>query len=94
MSNHRPRIVVIAATVDEGRAKYPDAAAIVTPRARDAARGIVADQLIVMASMRDHADLDEIRADAAPALATVRPIKTVETVASTGSARGLGGDAA
>lgn len=79
----RPQIIVIAPTKEAGEAQYPGAAAIVTPRSSDAARGIVGTKLVVMASMRDHEKLDELLEAVAPSLATAprrgRP-NQVETV--------------
>ena len=60
--------IVIARTVREGRQRFPDAVAVVTPRSADAARGLVADRVVILDNMRDHHMLDKLRREAAPCL--------------------------
>lgn len=71
------KFIVIAPTVAEGEAAYPDAVAVVTPRAAEAARGIVADRVLVMDSMREHDKLAELLEASTPSLETTgraRPV--------------------
>src|SRR5688500_18544796 len=71
------RFIIFAPTKAEGEAAYPDAEVVVTPRSPDAARGKVADRVLVMDSMRDHEQLAELLEAAAPSLETTgraRPV--------------------
>lgn len=66
------KLIVVAPTKEAGEKRYPTATVIVTPKSRDGARGLSGAKVIVMNSMRDHEDLEEILAAVQPA--TIEPL--------------------
>jgi len=82
------KLIIIAETKEAGEARYPNAAAIVTPRSPQAARGMTG-KVVVMGAMRDHDKLDELLAEVKPCdpsllLPTHAQIETTKSLAPKG----------
>lgn len=81
------KLIVIAETKEEGQARYPNAAAIVTPRSPHAARGI-SGKVVVLDSMRKHEKLRELLVEVGPSDPSIliprdRQVETVKALTPT-----------
>nr|WP_278101907.1 hypothetical protein [Microbacterium proteolyticum] len=64
------RTIVIARSKEEGKRRFPNAVAVITPKSPDGARGVEADRVVVLRSMDNHPRVLELREAALPSLAT------------------------
>lgn len=81
------KLIVIATTKEAAIKKYPNAAAVVTPKSPHAARGMTG-KVIVMDAMRQHDKLHELLVEVAPCDPSIlvprdRQVETVKSLAPT-----------